>query len=46
MSDKRPARMSARIQIGGIFEDVAFAKRREKRRKQNKLAKAARRKNR
>jgi hypothetical protein len=42
----RPARQSERGIADGTFETVAFAKRRDKRRQKNKLAKAARRKNR
>jgi len=42
----QPARLSGRKLAEGTFEDVAFARRRDKRRRQRDLAKASRRKNR
>lgn len=44
--DSQPARGSARILLDGTFETVAFARRRDRRRRQRELAKAARKKNR
>jgi hypothetical protein len=53
MGEQQPTRVSARIafheertQRNVTFESVAFAKRRDKRRQKNKLAKASKRKNR
>ena len=43
---QQPARHSGRNLADGTFEDVDFAKRRDKRRRKNELAKASRRKNR
>ena len=44
--DVQPARESARVARGdGAIETVAFARRRDKRRRQKQLAKASRKKN-
>lgn len=45
-AQQRPARMVGRIGEDGTFEAVDFAKQRDRRRKANRAAKAARRKNR
>ena len=42
----QPARISVRIFGDGIFESVAFVKRRDKQRRQRDIAKASRKKNR
>jgi hypothetical protein len=46
--EKQPARLSDRVVagMGGEFETIEFARRRNKRRARNKMAKASRRKNR
>jgi hypothetical protein len=45
-AQKQPARMGDRVQLGGVFETVDFAKARQKRRRQRELAKGSKRKNR
>ena len=42
----QPAKISARIYGEGVFENVGFARRRDKRRRQRDIAKASRKKNR
>jgi hypothetical protein len=46
MSNMQPARHSKRVFAVGTFETGAFARKRDKRRVKNAIAKAARRKNR
>lgn len=46
MKQQQPARLAGRKLAAGTFEDLDFARRRDKRRRLRDLAKASRRKNR